>query len=153
MASQSSRRIVTVRVLTLLPHGNISLSKILQTSAAGPVDDTESTRLRATTHIENRIRIHTWIMGLNRRRCILQLSQTPSRPRKLIEVNPLCIQRVTLLEFDLFRRGDPIVKSLCHAAIPKFVHDRVVNPAHSRMETANGLKRRMGVAVGMCILL
>ena len=95
----------------------------------------------------------TRIMGLNRRRCILQLSQTPSRPMIFMEVNPLCIRRVSLLKLDIFRREDPSVKSLCDAPITKFIHDGVVNPARSRTEASNGRRRRMGAAVGMCILL
>ena len=95
----------------------------------------------------------TQILGVNPRRRTLQFSQTPSRPRKLIKVNPLCIRRVTLPELDIIRRGDPSVKSACDAPITKFIHDRVMNPARNRMEASNGLRRRMGAAVGMCILL
>ena len=87
-------------------------------------------------------------------RCILlQLSQTPSRPRKLIEVNPLYITRVTLLELDFVRQGELSVKSVCDAPITKFIHNGVVNSARNRMEGCNRLRRRMGAAVGMCILL
>ena len=95
----------------------------------------------------------TRILRHNRRRCILQLSQTHSRPRKFLEVNRLCIRRVTLLELNFIGRGDPSVKSACDAPITKFIHDRVMNPARNRMEASNGLRRRMGAAVGMCILL
>ena len=101
----------------------------------------------------NRIRILTWILRPNRRRCILRLSQTPSRPRIFIKVNPLCIRSVTFLELYFVRRGDPSVESLCDGPITKFIHDRVVNPARSRMEASNGWRRRMDAAVGMCILL
>ena len=94
----------------------------------------------------------TRILRLNHR-CILHLSQTPSRPRKLIEVIPFCIGRVTLLELDFVRRGDPSVKSLCDAPITKFIHDRIVNPEGSRMEASNGLGRRMDAVVKMRILL
>ena len=94
----------------------------------------------------------TRILRLNRR-CILHLSQTPSRARKLIEVNPICIRSVTLLGLDFVLGGDPSVKSLCDAPITKFIHDRIVNPARSCTEASNGLGRRMGAAVGMCILL
>ena len=94
----------------------------------------------------------TRILRLNRR-WILHLSQTPSRPRIFIKVNPLCIRRVTLLELDFVRRRDPSVESLCDGPITKFIHDRFVHPTCSRMEASNLWRRRMGAAVGMCILL
>ena len=60
---------------------------------------------------------------------------------------------MTLLELDFVRRGDPSVKSLCDGPITKFIHDCVVHPACSCMEASNWWRRRMGTAVGMCILL
>ena len=50
-------------------------------------------------------------------------------------------------------RKDPSVKSVCDVPITKFILGRVVNPTRSRKEASNGLGRRMGAAVGMCIFL
>ena len=87
------------------------------------------------------------------RLCSLQLTQTPSRPWKIIQVNPLGVSRATLLQLNFIRRRDPSVKSLRDVSVPKFIYDRIMSPSRGCMKTSQGMGDRMGGAIRMGVPL
>ena len=102
--------------------------------------------------LQPRSRSVTWSLSLLCRLYSLQLAQTSSHPWKLIQVNPLGVSQVTLLQLNFICQRDPSVKSLRDASVSKFIHDRIMNCCMAAWKLPRGWETEWVVPLGWVCL-